>query len=440
MKDCDLLISAPWTLPVAPENTLLEDHCLAVTAGEIVGLAPRQKLLAEYRPAELIELDRHILLPGLVNAHGHGAMSLLRGAGEDQPLKTWLNETIWPMEAQLVNADFVRLGTELAIAEMLLSGTTTFSDMYFFPEVAAEVSANLGIRAQIAFPIIEFANVWSENVTDALHLGLAVNDTYRHHPLINVALGPHAAYSLSAQEMEKVGMYANELEIGVQIHLHETADEVQQALSDHGQSWIARLHEIGMLGPHLQAVHMTQVTPDELGLIAATHTNVVHCPTSNLKLASGYCATTELQVAGVCVALGTDGAASNNRLDMFDEARLAALLAKHQRGDAAAGDAPTVLQMATLDGARALGIDDITGSLEVGKRADFITVDVTSLGMLPMYNPYACLIHGNAGNAVDNVFVDGRALVRDSALTLISQAELAQRVQSWHGGISRGPR
>jgi len=434
MKHCDLLVSAPWILPVAPDNTILQDHCLVVDGNAIIDLGERARMLAKYQPSELLDLDNHIVMPGLINAHGHAAMSLLRGAGEDQPLSQWLNETIWPMEARLVNAEFVRLGTELAIVEMLLSGTTTFSDMYFFPEVAAQVSAELGMRAQIAFPLIEFANVWSENVTDALHKGLALNDSYRHHELINVALGPHSAYSLSAKEMERVGMYAHELEINVQIHLHETADEVHQGHSNNSQSWLTRLHELGMLGPQLQAVHMTQVTPAEIELIADTHTKVVHCPTSNLKLASGYCPMTQFQAAGVCVALGTDGAASNNRLDMFDEARLAALLAKHHQQDPTAGAAPTVLQMATLDGARVLGIDDITGSLETGKRADFISVNVSSLGMLPTYNPFATLIHGSAGGAVDNVFVNGKALVRNRELTQISQTELAQRVQSWHCG------
>jgi 5-methylthioadenosine/S-adenosylhomocysteine deaminase len=432
MNACDLLISAPWVLPIAPQNVVLENHALAVTGSRIDALGPREELHATYQADTVIDLDQHILMPGLVNAHGHAAMSLLRGAGEDQPLEMWLNETIWPMEARLMSPDYVRLGSELAIAEMLLSGTTTFSDMYFYPEVVGKLCVELGMRAQLAFPLIEFENPWSENVTDALHKGLELFHHYRHEDLINIALGPHAAYTLSPTDMEQVGMYANELDIMVQIHLHETAAEVRDAHSRIGQSWISRLHEAGLLGPSLQAVHMTQITPEELNIVAESGTQVVHCPTSNLKLASGYCPVSDLQNAGVAVAIGTDGAASNNRLDMFDEARLASLMAKHEQHDAAQGGAADVVRMATHDGARVLGISDKTGSLQAGKAADFITVNTDALGLLPVYNPFAALVHGNAGNAVDNVFINGKQMVANGQLTCMSQSDLAQRVRSWH--------
>ncbi len=432
MKTCDLLINAAWVLPVAPENVALADHSLAITGNTITELGPRSQMQAAYSAKRTLDLGHHIVLPGLINAHGHAAMSLLRGAGEDQPLEVWLHETIWPMEARLMNPDYVRLGTELTIAEMLASGTTTFSDMYFYPEVVANVCMEQGIRAQLAFPLIEFANPWSTDVSDALHKGLELFHALRHESLINVALGPHAAYSLSPADMEHIGMYANELDIMVQIHLHETAAEVENAIATTGRSWIERLNEVGLLGPNLQAVHMTQIAPEEMALIAQSGTHVVHCPTSNLKLASGYCPVGALQEAGVCVAIGTDGAASNNRLDMFSETRLAALLAKHEQHNAAAGQAPNAVRMATLDGARALGIDHITGSLEPGKVADLISVDTNTLGLLPIYNPFAALVHGNAGQAVDNVFVNGEQLVKDGQFTRIVEPELAQRVKSWH--------
>ncbi len=437
MKHCDLLVSAPWILPVAPHNVALVDHALAIDAERIVALAPQVELEAAYEPRQRLHLPHHILTPGLVNAHGHAAMTLLRGAGEDQPLETWLNDTIWPMEAQAMNPEYVGLGTQLAIAEMLQSGTTTFSDMYFYPEVVAPLCVQNGIRAQLAFPLIEFGNPWSENVADALHKGLELFHQYRHESLVNIALGPHAAYSLAAKDLEQIAMYANELDIMVQIHLHETAAEVAAAIAATGQSWIQRLHQIGMLGPELQAVHMTQVTDEELTLIADSGTQVVHCPTSNMKLASGYCPVARLKQVGVNIALGTDGAASNNRLDMFSEMRLAALLAKHENQDAATGRAPDILRMATLDGARALGIDELTGSLEVGKAADFISINTASLGLMPLYNPFAALVHGNAGNAVEDVFVNGHQLLKAGALTQISMPELAQRVQNWQSAQAK---
>lgn len=432
MNTCDLLIQAGWILPVAPDNVVLQNHAIAVRDNNIIDLGPSAALSNSYQAEQVVDLPHHIVMPGLVNAHGHAAMSLLRGAGEDQPLEVWLNETIWPMEARYMNPDYVRLGTELTIAEMLMSGTTTFSDMYFYPETVAKVCLEQGIRVQLAFPLIEFANPWSTDVKDALHKGLELFHATRHESLINVALGPHAAYSLSPADMEHIGMYANELDIMVQIHLHETAEEVKNAIANTGQSWIERLNEVGLLGPNLQAVHMTQITQDELALIAATGTHVVHCPTSNMKLASGYCPVTQLQQAGVCVAIGTDGAASNNRLDMFDETRLAALLAKHAQGDAAQGKAEDAVRMATIDGARALGIDAVTGSLEVGKAADIISVNTHALGIMPVYNPFAALIHGNAGNAVDNVWVNGQQLVADGQFTRVDEQQLAQRVLSWH--------
>ena len=436
MNKCDLIVNAAWILPVAPVNTVLTHHSLAISGNVITAIGPKTEIQATYHPQQTINLDNHIVMPGLINAHGHAAMSLLRGAGEDQPLEVWLNDTVWPMEAALMSPDFVRLGTELSVAEMLASGTTTFSDMYFYPEVVANVCAEQGIRAQLAFPLIEFSNPWSTDVNDALHKGLELFHALRHSNLVKVALGPHSAYSLNAKDMERVGMYAHELDIMVQIHLHESAQEVENAIATTGESWIKRLHNIGLLGPNLQAVHMTQVTPAEMTMIADSGTRVVHCPTSNLKLASGYCPVGEMHKKGVCVALGTDGAASNNCLDMFSEARLSALLAKHEEQNAAAGKAADAVRMATLDGARALGMDTITGSLEPGKAADFISLDTEHLGLLPLHDPFAAVVHANAAKAVDNVFVNGEQLIKNRQFTRLSPPELAHRVKSWHSALA----
>ncbi|XOV82932.1 MAG: amidohydrolase family protein [bacterium] len=432
MKTCDLLISAPWVLPVAPENCALTDHSIAISGSLISDIGPADTLLQKYPDAQHLALKHHIVLPGLINTHCHSAMTLLRGAGEDQPLKAWLEETIWPLEAAVMDDHYVTLGTQLAVAEMLLSGTTTFSDMYFLPEKVAEVCLAMGMRAQLAFPIIEFANAWSDSADDALDKGLALHDRLEGNELVRVALGPHSGYTLSASDLAHIAQVGLDRNLPIQMHIHETAQEVAQAHELMGQSWIARCADIGMLGPHVQAVHMTQISDAELQLVADTDTRVVHCPTSNLKLASGYCPATALREAGVTVALGTDGAASNNRLNLFAEARMASLLAKHTGQNAAAANAQDMLHMATLGGARALGMDQITGSLEVGKAADLIAVDINSLGMLPMYNPFAALIHGDAGNAVSYTFVAGQALVRNGHLTRNSITDLARQVQTWH--------
>lgn len=432
METCDLLISAPWVLPVAPENNALNDYSLAITGALISDIGPTKTLQQRYPHARVLDLPHHIVLPGLINTHCHSAMTLLRGAGEDQPLKAWLEETIWPLEAALIDDEYVTLGTQVAVAEMLLSGTTTFSDMYFLPEQVAQVCLDTGIRAQLSFPIIEFPNAWSDSASDALDKGLALHQLMAGEDRVHIALGPHSGYSLSAAELEKVARIGRDNNMPIQIHLHETAQEVADARANMGQSWIERCAEIGMLGDHVQAVHMTQISPRELDLIAETGTKVVHCPTSNLKLASGYCPTTALREAGVNVSLGTDGAASNNRLSLFAEARLASLLAKHTDQNAAAAKARDMLYMATMGGARTLGLEASTGSLEVGKQADLIAIDINNIGMLPMYNPFAALIHGDAGNAVSHSFVAGKALVENSQLTQISTTDLAHQVQTWH--------
>lgn len=432
MEPCDLIISAPWLLPVAPDNIALQNHAVAVADGKILQVGEASDVRAEFSAKKDLDLTDHILLPGLVNAHGHLAMTLLRGAGEDQALQEWLDQTIWPLEARHVNPEFVALGTELAIAEMTKSGTTTFTDMYYFPEVVAEVAKRTHMRAQIAFPVIERQNVWSASVEECLHKGLSLFNEYRHHPYINIMFGPHAAYTVSPENLNKVGMYANELDAGVQIHLHENQAEVQQALAQHGKTWIQILNELDLLGPQLQAVHMTEVSDEDLSIIAETGTAVIHCPTSNLKLASGYCDIERLFSAGVTVGLGTDGAASNNTLNLFHEARTAAVLAKHHRQDPSAGNAKQMLAMATLGGAKSLGIGHLTGSLEVGKDADLVAIDTRALALQPLYDPYAALIHSDAGNHVNHVYVRGVATLENGVCTLINKNDLLEQVAHWY--------
>jgi 5-methylthioadenosine/S-adenosylhomocysteine deaminase len=433
---CDFIIDAAWILPIAPSNSVLEAASIAIAGERILKLGDREHIHAEFAANEVIELASHALLPGLVNAHGHAAMTLLRGFAEDAPLASWLSEQIWPTEARWVNADFVRTGSQLAMIEMLRSGTTCFSDMYFFPEATAAAADAAGMRAQVAFPIIEFPNAWSAGSDEGFHKGLELHDEYRSHGRIQVAFGPHATYSVSEADLNKIRIYAEELDINIQIHLHETADEVAEAHSRVDTSWVHHLNDRGLLGPHLQAVHATQLTAAEIVLLAENQVKVVHCPFSNLKLASGICPTTDLLSAGVTIGLGTDGAASNNSLDILSEARLAALLAKHKSADAGALAAPKALELATLGGAKALGLDSIIGSLEPGKAADMMAVDLSPARFQPLYNPIAQLVHTAAGSSVTDVWVAGNRLVQDGALTTLDEAAVLSDVAQWQARIT----
>jgi 5-methylthioadenosine/S-adenosylhomocysteine deaminase len=432
---CDLIIDAAWILPVAPVNSVLHAASIAVAAGRIVKLGDREHVHADYAAAEVLSLPQHALLPGLVNAHGHAAMSLFRGFAEDAPLESWLTEQIWPTEARLVDADFVRDGARLALAEMIHSGTTCFADMYFFPEITAQEAGLAGVRGQIAFPVIEFPNAWSANSAEGFHKGLALHDAYRQDERIQIAFGPHASYSVSEQDLQKILMYSEELDANIQIHLHETAQEVAEARERVGTSWVHYLHERQLLGPHLQAVHATQLDAEEIALLAENNVQVVHCPYSNLKLASGTCPTTALLDSGINVGLGTDGAASNNGLDVLLEARLASLLAKQHNADATALPATQALEMATLGGARVLGLEAEIGSLEPGKAADMVAVDLSAPKFQPLFDPIAQLIHTTSGSAVTHAWVAGQCLLDDGQLTTLDEDHVLRAAREWRDRI-----
>ena len=431
MNPCDLLIRCRWCIPVAPSPAVIDNGAIAVSGEKILAVGTRSEVEAAFAPEAVLNLDRHALIPGLVNAHGHAAMTLLRGAAEDLPLQRWLEEVIWPLEEAHLSRDYVRTGTELAIAEMIAMGITTFADMYYYPDVVAQCASRAGMRAEVAFPVLDFANAWSRNAEEALHRGMALHDEYRGDPLVNLVFGPHSAYTVSGPALEKVRTYSEELNRPVQIHLHENAAEVAEARNRVGQSWVYRLHDLGLLSPALQAVHMTQLTGHELDLVAEHNVNVIHCPHSNLKLASGICPVGRLADAGVNVALGTDGAASNNALDLLAEARLAALLVKQTGGDSTRANAPGMLRMATLGGARALGLDERTGSLEPGKLADMVAFDLGAPRFAPVRDPVATLVHGAPAGAVSHVWVGGRCLYDDGIFTTLDIDAVGARAERW---------
>lgn len=431
----ETLLHARWVLGADDDQALLEDHCLVVDKGRIVDLLPSSEAGERYCAQTCLTLAEHVLMPGLVNTHGHAAMSLLRGAADDLPLHTWLQDYIWPLEGRWVSEEFVYHGTQLAIAEMLRSGTTCFADMYFFPNQAARAASEIGMRAQFASPIIDFPTAWGQNATEYIRKTTDLNDQYANHPLVSFAFGPHAPYTVSNAPLERVVVLAEELDIPIHMHVHETAQEISDALKSDGRRPLQRLSELGLISPRLVCVHATQLLEEEIALLAEYGASIAHCPESNLKLASGFCPIARLQQAGVNVALGTDGAASNNDLDMFGEMRIAAQLAKAVANDASAVPALHALRMATINGARAMGLDSEIGSLEPGKSADVIAVRLDSLNALPCYNPLSQLVYSTQSRQVSHAWVAGKLLLDDGEPTSIDLERLRAHVLQWQQRI-----
>lgn len=431
----DLLLLPTWLVPVEPAGVVLKEHALGIRDGRIVFIGPRATAL-KLDATEVRELPDMLVCPGLINAHGHAAMTLFRGLADDLPLMTWLENHIWPAEAKWVDEAFVRDGTDLAIAEQIKGGITCFSDMYFFPKVASERVHNSGIRAQIAIPILDFPIPGASTADEAIRQGVELFSDLKHHERIRITFGPHAPYTVCDENLEKIRVIAEELDASIHMHVHETAFEVQQAVDQTGERPLARLGRLGLLGPRFQAVHMTQISEDDLALLVESNTNVIHCPESNLKLASGFCPVERLWQAGVNVAIGTDGAASNNDLDLLGETRTAALLAKAVAGSATALDAHRALRMATLNGARSMGIEAEVGSLEVGKAADIVAFDLSGLAQQPVYDPVSQLIYATGRDCVKHLWVAGKQLLDDRRLTRLDEEQLCATAKAWGQRIS----
>ncbi|MBC3303278.1 TRZ/ATZ family hydrolase [Pseudomonas sp. SWRI18] len=431
----DLLLLPTWLVPVEPAGVVLKEHGLGIRDGRIAFIGPRAAAL-KLAAVEVRELPGMLLSPGLVNAHGHAAMSLFRGLADDLPLMTWLEKHIWPAEAKWVDEAFVRDGTDLAIAEQLKGGISCFSDMYFYPKVASDCVHNSGMRAQIAIPILDFPIPGAGSTDEAIRQGIELFGDLKHHSRIKITFGPHAPYTVCDANLEKIRVIAEELDAAIHMHVHETAFEVQQAVEQTGERPLARLGRLGLLGPRFQAVHMTQISEDDLALLVESNTSVIHCPESNLKLASGFCPVERLWQAGVNVAIGTDGAASNNDLDLLGETRTAAMLAKAVAGSATALDAHRALRMATLNGARAMGLEGEIGSLEVGKAADIVAFDLSGLAQQPIYDPVSQLIYATGRDCVKHLWVAGKQLLDDRRLTRMDEAQLTATAIAWGQRIS----
>lgn len=432
----DLMIEARWVVPVEPHAVVLEDHAVVVQDERIVALLPIADARLAYAPRERVELGEHALIPGLVNSHTHNPMTLLRGLADDLPLMVWLQQHIWPAEAKVMGAEFVRDGVELAVAEMLRGGTTCANENYFFPDVIGATYRKLGFRAVVGLPVIEFPTAWAKSQDEYFERASEVHDSFRGDGLVSTAFAPHAPYTVSDESFERIRVLSDQLDIPVHLHTHETAHEVEDEKVKSGLRPFQRLQRLGLVNDRLIAVHMTQLTDGEIAACAAAGVSVVHCPESNLKLASGFCPAEKLRLAGVNVALGTDGCASNNDLDMFGEMRTAALLAKAVAGDAAAFDAAFALRAATLNGAKAVGLEAKIGSIEVGKQADFAAVRLGELETQPMFHVISQLVYATGRHQVSDVWIAGRRKLAGRELLGMDTAAILERTRAWRERIA----
>ncbi len=426
------ILAPRWIIPVEPAQTVLENHALVIKDTRIDAIISLDQARRQYADSvEITMLPEQALIPGLVNSHTHAAMSLMRGYADDKQLMDWLENYIWPAEGRWVDEDYVRDGSRLAIAEMLCGGTTCFNDMYFFPEVTAKLAQDIGIRAVVGMILIDFPSRYAGNAQEYLDKGLSLHDELRHSELVTTCFAPHAPYTVSDEPLSRVATLADELGVAVHIHLHETAGEVDEHLSRHNMRPIERMSQLGLTGPRLMAVHMTQLMKGEIAALAESDVKVVHCPESNLKLASGMCPVNELLSAGVNVSLGTDGAASNNDLDMLAEMRSAALLAKGVSGDPTAVPAHVAIEMATINGARALGLEHQIGSLVSGKAADLISIDLGDLTTVPTFDPISQIVYSANRSLVRNVWVNGRQMVADGELLTLDRQATIENAKQW---------
>lgn len=437
MQTVDLIINARWLVPVSAAQQVLENHAVVIKDTRIVALLPREEAKQQYTAATVHDLDQHCLIPGLINNHAHSAMTLFRGLADDLPLMTWLNDHIWPAEGKFVGDSFVEAGTALAVAEMLRGGTTCVNDMYFFPEATARIIDKSGMRASLGMIVIEFATNWAAGVDEYLHKGHQLHDHYRHHPRITTTYAPHAPYTVADKTFESLAVNAEEMDVPIHMHVHETAAEVSQSLEQFGMRPLERLKQLGLLTPRLLAVHMTQLTAEEMDWCSEAGVHIAHCPESNLKLASGFCPVAELDRRDINISIGTDGAASNNDLDMFGEMRQTALLAKAVANDPSAVPAHQALKMATINAAKSLGLDRDIGSIEAGKYADLVAVRMDSVETQPFYDVVSQLVYATGRDKVSDVWVAGKQLLNQRQLTTLDESKVIADSRQWAESIQQ---
>lgn len=434
-----VIILPGWLVPVRPRLEVLKQMAVVIEGESIVAVLPAGEALEVYSDAKRIHLPEHALLPGFINMHTHSAMSLLRGFADDLKLQVWLNDYIWPTEKAFLQPAFVHDGSKLAIAEMLRGGTTLFNDLYFYPEVTAATAVESGMRACIGLPVINVPTVWAANEDEYIAKGMDVSSSWENEPLVTTALAPHAPYSVDDDALKRVARLSEKHNLRVHMHVLESSWEVQESVTHHGQSTLERLDGAGLLNEHLLAVHMTQLADDDIRVIADNEVNVIHCPESNLKLGNGISPLGSLLESGVNVALGTDGAASNNNLDLLEESRTAALLAKGFSADPCVVTAFQALEMLTINGAEALGMSDRLGSIEAGKLADLAAIRMDSLQTTPMYDVVSHLVYAASSQQVSHVWVAGRLLLENGDFLHMDLGEIVDRANHWANKIAAKP-
>jgi 5-methylthioadenosine/S-adenosylhomocysteine deaminase len=435
MEPIDTLVCARWVLPVEPDGRALEDHAVAIRAGRIVAVAPAAEARLQFDARETIDRPHHVVLPGLVNAHTHAGLALQRGRAENLPLGRWLRTAAWPHEGRAADPEFVRDGTELAIAEMLRGGITCFADMQLWPDVVARAASAAHMRASIGLVVSETASSWAASADEYIDRGMQLRDQYLGDPLVTTHFAPQAAHQASDATLARVRRLADELDMPVAVHLHETALEVERSVSDFGQRPIDRLAALGLVSPQLVAIHMTQVEPRDIDLLAGSGAGVVHCPESNLRHGAGICPVARLLGRGVRVALGTDGAASNNDLDLLAEARIAGLLSAGMAASPGELVAADLVRMATLEGARTLGLGELTGSLLPGKWADLCCLDLRAARSWPVHDVATAVIYAASSQQVTDTWVAGRRLLADARLTLMDESAILERAEAWRARL-----
>ncbi len=428
-KKADLLIKGGWIITVNPQMETIEDGAIAILDGEIAAVGTTADILSEYRAEEIIDASHSLVIPGLVNTHTHAAMTLFRGFADDAPLKVWLEKFIWPAEAKFINASSVRAGAELAIAEMIRSGCTTFNDMYFFMDEVGQAVEKAGVRAVIGESVIDFPTPNAKTPEKGLEITRQLIKKWKGHPLVYPAVAAHAPYTCSPDLLKSASALALKHNLPFHIHVSETDTEVADIKNRYGRTPMAHLKHLGVLNKGTVAAHCVKLSDEDMKMMVEAGIGMSHNPESNMKLASGAAPLAELMAMNALLSLGTDGVASNNDLDMFEAMDAAAKLQIYARKDPSVLKARDLVRMATLGGAEVLGLDKLIGSIEVGKRADVAIIPLNKPHLTPIYNPYSHLVYSVSGGDVGSVIVDGRILMRDRKLLTMDEEAILKNAE-----------